>query len=133
MLSLTDAKTAAQAATEKADELGIKITVSVVDEHGVATLTERMDGALHISPEFATTKAYTSAVLGLSTQDIGQYSGEGGPFYGVSSAFGGKIMVIAGGIPVKRNGEVIGGIGVGGSYDVNQDVECATAAVSAIS
>ncbi len=132
MLSLTNAKAAAEAAIEKADELGIKITVNVVDEHGVTILTEKMDGALNISPEFAMAKAYTSAVLGLPTDDIAQYSGEGKPFCGVTSAFGGKIMVIAGGLPVEMDGEVVGGIGVGGSYDVSQDVECSKAAVAAI-
>lgn len=133
MLTLSDARQAAEAAVVKADELGVTIAVSIVDEHGTPILTERMDEALYISPEFSATKAYTAAVLGLSTEDIAQYSGEGKPYYGVTSAFGGKIMVIAGGLPVKKNSNTIGGVGVGGSYDVTQDVECATAALEAIS
>lgn len=132
MLTLSDARKAVEAAIVKAGELDVTITISVVDEHGAPILTERMDGALNISPEFSTTKAYTSAVLGLSTEDIAQYSGEGKPYYGVTSAFGGKIMVIAGGLPVKKNGKTIGGIGVGGSYDVAHDVECAAAALEVI-
>ena len=92
----------------------------------------RMDGAITISPEFAFAKAYTSATIGLPTGDIANYSGEGKPYFGTTSAFGGKLMVIAGGIPVKIGEKLVGGIGVGGSLDVSQDVACAQAAVATL-
>lgn len=133
MLTFDQAHKAATAATEKAQELGIAVCVSVVDTHGSVIVTLRMDNSLTISPEFATSKALTAAVIGLPTAGIAEYAGEGKPFQGTESAFGGKLMVIAGGLPVTINGTVVGGIGVGGSHDVSQDVVCAEAALAAIS
>ncbi len=133
MLTLEKAKTVAHAALAKASELGIKITVAVVDEHGVLILLKRTDGALVVSPKFATSKAYTAAVVGLPTEEIAKYSGDGKPLYGLPSAFGGELMLIPGGIPIKEGEVTVGAVGVGGSYDVSQDVACASAGVSAMS
>jgi len=133
MLTLEKAQKAIEAAQNKAKELGIAVTVTVVDEHGALVAASRMDGALTVSPKFSFAKAYTAAVIGLPTGDIAQYAGEGKPYYGTTSAFGGELMVIAGGLPIKEGSKVIGGIGVGGSYDVNQDVECAKAGLSVFS
>ena len=132
MISLDSARRAAEASTKKAEQLGIKITVVVVDEHGLPVCVNRMEGAFPVSPKFAQAKAYTAATLGVGSGDIAQYAGEGQPYFGVTDAFGGKLMVIAGGLPVKKGGKVVGGVGVGGSMDVSQDVECAKAAVEVL-
>lgn len=133
MITLEKAQEAIEAAEKKAKELGIKITTTIVDEHGTLIAASRMDGAITISPEFAYAKAYTSATIGLPTADIANYSGEGKPYFGTTSAFGGKLMVIAGGIPVKTGEKLVGAVGVGGSMDVKQDEECAKAAVETLS
>jgi len=88
-----------------------------------------MDKAFYISPKYAYTKAYTSANLKLATGDIAPYTSEGKPYYGMGSLFGGELTTIAGGLPVTVNGRTIGGVGVGGSSDPNQDVLCAQEAV----
>lgn len=131
-MTLNQAKKMIDSAIKQAEQLQIAITVCIVDEHGTLVASERMDGAIPISPEFAYTKAYTSAVIGLPSGEIAQYSGEHKPLYGISSAFGGKIMTIAGGFPLKEGNKTIGAIGVGGSYDVNQDVECAQAGMKTL-
>jgi uncharacterized protein GlcG (DUF336 family) len=130
MLTLSQAQKMTEKAVAKAEELGIAITVTIVDAHGVLLSAQRMEKALPISPEFAFAKAYTSAVLRMPTADIGAYATPGKPYYGVTSAFAGKLMVIAGGIPIIENNTVIGAIGVGGSADVAQDVACAQAAIA---
>lgn len=91
-----------------------------------------MDGALTISPKFAYAKAYTSGTLGMATADMAPYATEGKPYHDINSLFGGELTTISGGIPVKIAGQLVGGIGVGGSSDVTQDTQCATVAAAAI-
>lgn len=127
----TSAEKAVQAAIAKAEELNIKITVAIVDDHGTPIMLRRMEGAIPVSPQFALSKAYTAAAVGLPTTAIAQYAIPGQPLNGITSAMGGKIMVIAGGLTIKHADIIVGGVGVGGSYDVSQDLACAQAALEA--
>jgi uncharacterized protein GlcG (DUF336 family) len=113
----------------KAEEMKVKVSVAVVDEYGDLVAFERMDGALKISPRFALAKANTSASLGMPTSGLAEYAVTGKPYYGLNSIFSGELTTIAGGVPVKNGEKVIGAVGVGGSYDVKQDEECAMAGV----
>lgn len=126
-------KKAIEAAEKKAKDLGIAISTAVVDQYGDLVAFSRMEGAIKISPKFAIAKSYTAGTIGLATADIAKYAGEGQPYYGVASLFGGELTTIAGGLPIKEGNKLVGGIGVGGSYDVNQDVECAKAALNVLS
>lgn len=121
-----------ESAIKKAADLGVTISVAVVDQYGDLLAFARMKGALKISPKFAISKAYTSGTLGLATADMAAYATEGKPYFGLNSLFGGELTTIAGGIPVKKGEELIGGIGVGGSHEVSQDVECAKAGLEAL-
>lgn len=132
MITLDKAVKAIEVAIKKAESMGEKVTVCVVDNYGVLIAAQKMDGALVVSPKFAQAKAYTAGVIQLATADIAKYSVPGMPFYGTTSAFEGEMMVIAGGIPVKGDKGVVGAVGVGGSHDVNKDVEIAKVAVDAL-
>lgn len=133
MITLEKAEKATQAALEKAKELGISVTVAIVDEHGTMITVTRMDEALQISPQFALTKAYTSANLGFPTSALAQYAVEKKPYFGINTLHGGEFTTIAGGLPVMKENKRIGGVGVGGSADVTQDEQCAQAAVAVLS
>ena len=129
MISLNKAKLALEASEKKAKELGISVTTVIVDTYGSIIASSRMDGAIPISPQFAYTKAFTSANLGFSTKDLGPFTNENKPYFGINTLFGGELTTIAGGIPVKIGEKLVGGIGVGGSTNTLEDHECAQSAV----
>ena len=132
MITLKKAKEALLASEKKAEELGIEISTIIVDSYGIVIATSKMDGAIPISPKFAYEKAYTSASLGLPSSEIAGFASEGKPYFGITDIFGGKLTVIAGGMPVKIGGKIIGGVGVGGSQDTSQDALCAKAAAAVL-
>ena len=116
------------AAKEKAIEIGVPMVIAVVDAGGNPVALQRMDGALLVSIDIATNKAYTAAAVKISTHDLAGVSQPGQPLFGIHNADGGRIVIFGGGIPLKRKDEIIGGIGVSGG-SVEEDVLCATAAV----
>jgi uncharacterized protein GlcG (DUF336 family) len=133
MITLEKAKKALEASETKAKELGITVSTWIVDDYGVPIAFSRMDGALHVSPRFSYMKANTSQSLGLPSGDVAAYAGEGKPYFSVTTGFANEMLTIAGGLPVKMHGKVVGSVGVGGSMDVTQDAQCAEAAVKVLS
>jgi uncharacterized protein GlcG (DUF336 family) len=129
MITLEKAKKAIEASETKAKELGVTVSTWIIDDYGVPVAFSRMDGALHISPRFSYMKANTSQALGLPSSDVASYAGEGKPYFSVTTGFANEMMMIAGGLPIKMSGKVVGSVGVGGSMDVTQDLQCAQEAV----
>lgn len=116
------------AAREKAEEIGVPMVIAVVDAGGNLVALQRMDGALLVSIDIATNKAYTAVAVKLPTEDLAGVAQPGQPLFGIHNADGGRIVIFGGGIPLKQKDEIIGGIGVSGG-SVEEDVLCATAAV----
>lgn len=123
---------AIEASEAKAKDLGIAVSTAIVDEYGDLVAFSRMEGAIKISPKFALAKAYTAGTIGMATADMAPYAVEGKPYYGMDALFGGELTTIAGGLPIKAGNKLVGGIGVGGSADVREDVECAKAALEVL-
>ena len=75
-------------------------------------------------------KAFTARAFDLSTKELATQSQSGGQFFGIHASNHGRIMIFAGGIPLKRNGKVVGAIGVsGGSGEQDHSVAQAGAEV----
>lgn len=121
---------AAAAAVEHARALGVKINVAVVDSGGNLASFLRMPGAFLHSIDIAIDKAYTAAGFGFSTGDWMKAIGhDEGMKLGFSARP--RLVVFGGGLPIRVDGQLIGGIGVSGASE-EQDEACAGAGLSAI-
>ena len=123
MVSLEDARRVIAAAEKKSREIGQPMNIAVVDEGGNLVAHVRMDGAWIGSIDISQKKAYTSRAFDISTKDLAAHSQSGGQFFGIHVSNHGRIMIFAGGIPLKRGGKVVGAVGVsGGSGEQDQTV-----------
>jgi len=114
MVTLEDARRVIAAAERKAKELGQPMNIAVADGGGNLVAHVRMDQAWIGSIDISIKKAFTSRAFDISTQDLAKYSQSGGQFFGIHASNEGRIMIFAGGIPLKREGKVVGAIGVSG-------------------
>ncbi|MBB4267966.1 GlcG/HbpS family heme-binding protein [Roseospira visakhapatnamensis] len=131
-LDLVDARVLIAGARAKAEEIGVPMCIAVTDESGHLIALERMDGSKVTGVALAMDKSFTAVGTRKGTHDLGEVSQPGKPAYGLSSALGGRMVVIGGGLPVLVEGEVVGGIGVS-SGTPTQDREVAEAGIRALS
>lgn len=115
-----------QAAVNKAEEIGQPQCIVIVDASGVMLGQIRMDGAKFLSMKSATAKAQTAASIGAESDVIPADFG-----LNIALATQGNVTRLGGGMPIKTEGMVIGGIGVG-SGSAEQDKAVAQAALDAI-
>jgi uncharacterized protein GlcG (DUF336 family) len=119
------------AAVAKARELGVSENVTILDDGGNLKAFSRMDGAPIPTIEMAQNKAYT-ALLGVSTQDFFNFiKGDPSLLAGVPTLA--RVAAWGGGFPIKVDGEIVGAIGVSGAPTVQNDVDCARAALALLS
>ena len=128
-LKLEDARRVISAAEKKANEIGQPMNIAVADEGGNIVAHVRMDNAWIGSIDISMKKAYTSTAFEIETKELAKHAQSGGQFFGVHVSNDGKVMIFAGGVPLKREGKIVGAIGVsGGSGDQDQSVATAGAA-----
>ena len=123
------ALTMIQAGHAKALELDIAVSVSVVDEGGRLIALGRMDRCRPMSVDISINKAYTAASFQVPTSDLSGVAGQSW-FQSLIVSSGGKIMAVAGGLPVLGEPLVVGAVGVSGGTE-DQDLQCCRAAVAA--
>jgi uncharacterized protein GlcG (DUF336 family) len=117
-------------AVAKARELGVTENVAILDDGGNLKAFCRMDGASIPTIEIAQKKAYT-ALFGVSTQDFFDFiQGDPSLLAGIPTLA--RVAAWGGGFPIKVNGEVVGAIGLSGAPTVQNDVECAMAAMALV-
>ena len=129
MVTLNDARRVIAAAEKKATEMKHPMNIAVADGGGNLVAHVRMDGAWLGSIDISIKKAYTSRAFDIATKDLAPHCQSGSQFFGIHASNDGKIMIFAGGIPLKKDGNVVGAIGVsGGSGDEDHAVAEAGAA-----
>ncbi|PTH87505.1 hypothetical protein C9J60_18300 [Streptomyces sp. A244] len=130
-LTTQDADALVAAAQHAAEAAGATISVTVLDAGGHLLAFRRDDRAVLISGETSTRKAYTALQLNAPTADLVDAVQPGGLFHTLPTALDRPLLFIAGGVPVHRDGRLIGAIGVGGGAP-EQDHGFATAALETL-
>src|ERR1700716_4554008 len=118
------------AAVAKARELGVSENVAILDDGGNLKAFSRMDGASMPTIEIAQKKAYT-ALFGVSTQDFFNFI-QSDPSLLAGMPTLARVAAWGGGVPLKGDGEIVGAVGLGGAPTVQDDIDCATAALALV-
>ena len=118
------------AAVSKARDLGVTENVAILDDGGNLKAFGRMDGAPILAIGIAQNKAYT-ALFGVSTQDFFNFI-EGDPSLLAGMPTLARVAAWGGGFPIKVKGEIVGAIGLSGAPTVQNDVDCASAALALV-
>jgi len=129
-MTLEAAQAVVEAAKAKAAEIGVPMNIAVVDEGMNLTAFARMDGAWLGSIDIAQNKAYTARAFDMATRDLAPLCQSGQPLFGIHASNHGRLIIFAGGIPLKKGEQVVGAVGVSGG-SVEQDHEVAEAGVAA--
>lgn len=129
ILTLTMAKKIAEASEKKAQELNLKIVISILDDGGNLKYFLRMDGAPYGSIRISQMKANTSVSFPSSSRALSEKNSklENRPYSSIPN-----IVLLSGGLPIiSADGDHLGGIGVSGATS-DQDEVCAQAGLDAI-
>ncbi len=129
-MTLADARRVIAAAEKKAHDIGQPMNIAVVDEGGNLVSHVRMDNAWLGSIDISINKAFTARAFDLSTKELAKNSQSGDQFFGIHASNHGRVMIFAGGIPLKVDGKVVGAVGVSGGMGA-QDQSVAEAGAAA--
>lgn len=130
-VTLAQARRIIDAGETKARDIDQPMNVAVVDAGGNLVAHARMDGAWIGSIDIAINKAFTSRAFDIATKDLAEHSQSGGQFFGIHVSNHGRVMIFAGGLPLKDgSGGVVGAVGVSGGTG-EQDQAVAEAAARA--
>ncbi len=129
-LTLAEAQEAIAGAHARAQSLGIRVTVAVVDEGGLLIALGRMDGAPPLSPQIAEAKAVSAAMLYRDGASLADLARERPGFFSVADRLV-RVPIVPGlgSVLIRRDERVLGAVGVSGGKP-EQDLECAEAGLS---
>lgn len=125
---LTTAKALAERVEAEAVKAKVPVSVCVMDIHGNRVLHHRMNGAPAFSLEISERKAYTSALVGMRTNDLVPLVQPGAALYPLIMLSGGRYTAMGGGVPLHEDGQLVAGVGVSGGTN-EQDMAIVEAAL----
>jgi glc operon protein GlcG len=113
----------------KAQALGFKVAIAVVDDAGHLVVCDRMDGALWVTPEIARAKANAAAAFHATTLDLEERFSKRQLFADTVATLGDYQFVFGrGAIPLFEDGRIVGAVGVSGAVPADNDHTIADAA-----
>ena len=130
-LTLDDARVIMDAAEQKATEIGVDMDIAITDDGGHLVMFHRMDSGRITSIDVAISKAFTAAAARRSTRAYGEASQPGGPAFGIHVSNQGRFMVMAGGLPIFIDDQIVGGVGCSSGHP-DQDEMVAQAGIDAL-
>lgn len=131
MLTLSMARTMIDAALAKSEALGARMNIAVVEAGGNLIAHVRMDDAFFGSVAISIDKAWTAAAFRMPSGDLGAITKPGDPAWGLAQSNDQRVMVFPGGLPLFRDGVLLGAIGASGG-SVEEDVAVARAGLDAV-
>ncbi|MCE5268807.1 MAG: heme-binding protein [Planctomycetaceae bacterium] len=130
-MTLKQANAVVAAALKKAEEIGVKMNIAVVDAGANLKAFVRMDGAWLGSVDISIRKARTARFFDMNSGQIGELSQPGGSLFGIEHSNGG-LITFPGGVPIHNSaGTIIGAIGVSGSVVTNDHAVAEAGAAAA--
>lgn len=129
-LTLAAARRVIGAVEAAAREMRVALSVAVVDSGDQLVAFARMDGADLVSIDLARDKAFSALMNRMPTRDLAPMVQPGTEYYGYDSLAAGRMVVFAGGMPLQRDGVLVGAVGVSGG-SAEEDQRAADAAVTA--
>ena len=125
-MTLGEARGYADQGIAKAQAMGLQISLAVVDEFGQLVQMDRMDGASLMSPDIAEAKAVTALNFRRATSLVAQQINSD-VLRSLQASVHFNILAASGGVPIYKDGELAGAVGVSGATG-EQDEEVASAA-----
>jgi uncharacterized protein GlcG (DUF336 family) len=129
-LTLAASRRMIAAVEEMARSMGVPLSVAIVDAGDLLVAFARMDGADLVSVGLARDKAFSALMNRMPTRELAPLVQPGAEFYGYDALAGGRMVVFAGGMPLERDGTLVGAVGVSGGSS-EEDQRAAEAAVEA--
>ncbi|MFT9268958.1 MAG: heme-binding protein [Liquorilactobacillus nagelii] len=103
----------------------LNVSLSIVDQEGNLVYFYRMPDAILVSLSLSQKKAYSAVAMNESTQNLSSECQPGMPLYHLEAVTNGAIVTLGGGIPIRVNDYLVGGLGISGAPDPKQDNELA--------
>jgi uncharacterized protein GlcG (DUF336 family) len=129
-ITLEEAERVLQAARKKATDMGVKLSISVVDARGDLVCMVRMDGAPWRTPYISRGKARASACFGIPSNDLTDRALTP-VLRAVMEVEKGEFVPGQGALPIFKNGELIGAVG-GSGGTAQEDEDASRAGVEAL-
>jgi len=128
-LTLEQAESWIRKACAKATQLGVRVSVCVVDAGGNPVALARMDGANILSPDIARGKAFTAVAFKSNSKEMAERMKDRPvAALGLTQVSGNRVVLLPGGVLAKKGEEIIGAVGVSGASS-DQDHECGIEAI----
>jgi uncharacterized protein GlcG (DUF336 family) len=115
------------AARREAERQGHLVSIVVADRAGNPIASARMDGSVLGAYAIAVDKAYSSALWNCRTGEMAEVSLPGNGDWGFDKTIGGRMIVFAGGVSVRKDGVQIGALGISGALSEEDEAVCVAA------